>query len=232
MAAGFKDIQVPVVKEDAGYETIFEKVKTAAGAEKRSYQWYRNTVRRLALKVDDNPERLIRDEIQDRMGAEEQEDDNQIRRYAVSGHMYIFEYKAKTAKKLPFYDQFPLVYVIKATRNEFWGLNLHYMSPKKRAWVVKRLMDGRIDAPRNCFHKYITSHVDGFLLDLAAPEWATSILLPIETFVRNNKGKPGQQSYPKEVVWDETNENFYDKIKARSVVKGYGTKKSRTMVEK
>ena len=232
MAAGFKDIQVPVVKEDAGYETIFEKVKTAAGAEKRSYLWYRNTVRRLALKVDDNPERLIRDEIQDRMGAEEQEDDNQIRRYAVSGHMYIFEYKAKTAKKLPFYDQFPLVYVIKATRNEFWGLNLHYMSPKKRAWVVKRLMDGRIDAPRNCFHKYITSHVDGFLLDLAAEEWATSILLPIETFVRNNRGKPGQQSYPKEVVWDETNENFYDKIKARSVVKGYGTKKSRTMVER
>ena len=232
MAAGFKDIQVPVVKEDAGYETIFEKVKAAAGAEKRSYLWYRNTVRRLALKVDDNPERLIRDEIQDRMGAEEQEDDNQIRRYAVSGHMYIFEYKAKTAKKLPFYDQFPLVYVIKATRNEFWGLNLHYMSPKKRAWVVKRLMDGRIDAPRNCFHKYITSHVDGFLLDLAAEEWATSILLPIETFVRNNRGKPGQQSYPKEVVWDETNENFYDKIKARSVVKGYGTKKSRTMVER
>ena len=232
MAAGFKDIQVPVVKEDAGYETIFEKVKAAAGVEKRSYLWYRNTVRRLALKVDDNPERLIRDEIQDRMGAEEQEDDNQIRRYAVSGHMYMFEYKAKTAKKLPFYDQFPLVYVIKATRNEFWGLNLHYMSPKKRAWVVKRLMDGRIDAPRNCFHKYITSHVDGFLLDLAAEEWATSILLPIETFVRNNRGKPGQQSYPKEVVWDETNENFYDKIKARSVVKGYGTKKSRTMVEK
>ena len=231
MAAGFKDIQVPVVKEDAGYETIFEKVKAAAGAEKRSYLWYRNTVRKLALRVDDNPERLIRDEIQDRMGAEEQEDDNQIRRYAVSGHMYMFEYKAKTAKKLPFYDQFPLVYVIKATRNEFWGLNLHYMSPKKRAWVVKRLMDGRIDAPRNCFHKYITSHVDGFLLDLAAEEWATAILLPVETFVRNTRGRPGEQNYPKEVVWDETNENFYDKIKQRRVVRGYGKKEDLEMVK-
>ena len=232
MAQGFKDIQVPEVKEDSGYETIFEKVKAAAGTEKKSYLWYRNTVRKLALRVDDNPERLIRDEIQDRMGAEEQEDDNQIRRYAVSGHMYLFEYKAKTAQRLPFYDQFPLVYVIKATRNEFWGLNLHYMSPKRRAWVVKRLFEGRIDAPRNCFHKYLTSYVDGFFLDLAAIEWATAILLPVETFVKNNKGKPGQQSYPKEVVWDETNENFYDKIKARRVVKGYGTKKSRTMVEK
>jgi len=230
MAQGFKDIQIPEVKEDAGYETIFEKIKAEAGSEKRTYLWYRNAVRKYAIRINDNPERLIRDEIQDRMGAEEHEDENQLRRYAVSGHMYIFEYKAKTAQKLPYYDEFPLVYVIKATRHEFWGLNLHYMIPKKRAWVVKRLMDGRIDAPRNCFHKYITSHVDGYLLDLAAAEWASAILLPIETFVRNNRGKPGQQSYPREVVWDETNENFYDKIKQRRVIRGYGTKKDKDMV--
>jgi len=230
MAQGFKDIQVPVIKEDAGYETIFEKIKAEAGTEQKTYLWYRNAVRKYALRINDNPERLIRDEIQDRMGAEEQEDENQLRRYAVSGHMYIFEYKAKTAKKLPYYDEFPLVYVIKATRHEFWGLNLHYMTPKKRAWVVKRLMEGRIDAPRNCFHKYITSHVDGYLLDLAAAEWASAILLPIETFVRNNRGRPGQQSYPMEVVWDETNENFYDKIKQRRIIQGYGKKKDKNMV--
>ena len=144
--------------------------------------------------------------------------------------MYIFEYKAKTAARLPYYDEFPLVYVIKATRSEFWGLNLHYMTPKKRAWVVKRLMDGRIDAPRSCFNKYLTRYVDGYYLDLAAAEWASAILLPIETFVRNSKGKPGKQSYPMEVVWDETNENFYDKIKARRVVKGYGKQQDRAMV--
>ena len=63
MAAGFKDIQVPEVKEDSGYETIFERVKAAAGTEKRSYLWYRNAVRKYALRVDYNPERLIRDEI-------------------------------------------------------------------------------------------------------------------------------------------------------------------------
>ena len=230
MAQGFKDIQIPQVKEDPGYETIFEKIKAEAGSEKRTYLWYRNAVRKYAIRINDNPERLIRDEIQDRMGAEDQEDENQLRRYAVSGHMYIFEYKAKTAKKLPYYDEFPLVYVIKATRHEFWGLNLHYLTPKRRAWVVKRLMEGRIDAPRSCFHKYITSHVDGYLLDLAAAEWASAILLPIETFVRNNRGKPGQQSYPKEVVWDETNENFYDKIKQRRIIQGYGKKKDKDMV--
>ena len=231
MAQGFKDIQIPQVKEDPGYETIFEKIKAEAGTEKKTYLWYRNAVRKYAIRINDNPERLIRDEIQDRMGSEEQEDDNQLRRYAVSGHMYIFEYKAKTAKKLPYYDEFPLVYVIKATRHEFWGLNLHYLTPKRRAWVVKRLMEGRIDAPRNCFHKYITSHVDGYLLDLAAAEWASAILLPIETFVRSNKGISGQQSYPKEVVWDETNENFYDKIKQRRIIHGYGIKSDKDMVK-
>ena len=105
------------------------------------------------------------------------------------------------------------------------------MTPKKRAWVVKRLMDGKIDAPRSCFHKYITRYVDGYMLDLAAAEWASAILLPIETFVRKNKGKSGKQSYPMEVVWDETNENFYDKIKQRRIVHGYGKAQDRTMVE-
>ena len=231
MAQGFKDIQVPEVKDDAGYETIFEKIKAEAGGETKSYMWYRTAIRKYALRINDDPEKLIRDEIQDTIGAEEHEDANRIRKYAVSGHMYIFEYKAKTAARLPYYDEFPLVYVIKATRNEFWGLNLHYMTPKKRAWVVKRLMEGRIDAPRSCFHKYLTRYVDGYFLDLAAAEWASAILLPIETFVKNNKGKPGQQSYPMEVVWDETNENFYDKIKQRRVVRGYGKQKDRTMVE-
>ena len=196
MAQGFKDIQVPSFDEDAGYETIFEKLKQEAGGENQSFLWYRNKIRNYALGLSAKPEAVIKSELRDRIGEEEFEDDNQIRKYAVSGHMYIFEYKAKMASKLAYYDEFPLVYVIKATRHEFWGLNLHYMTPKKRAWVVKRLMDGRIDAPRSCFHKYLTRYVDGYFLDLAAAEWASAILLPIETFVKNNKGKPGQQSYP------------------------------------
>ena len=232
MAAGFKDIQVPEINEDPGYKTIFERVKEEAGGEVKSYLWYRNAVRKYALRINENPERLIRDEIQDRMGPEEQEDDNQIRRWAVSGHMYLFEYKAKTAKKLPYYDTFPLVYVIKATRHEFWGLNLHYLTPKRRAWVVKRLFEGRIDAPRKCFHKYLTSYVDGYFLDLAAVEWATAILLPIENFVHTTKTQRGLQSYPKEVVWDEINEDFYNKIKQKRIIRGYGKAQDKTMVEK
>ena len=42
MAQGFKDIQVPSFDEDAGYETIFEKLKQEAGGENQSFLWYRN----------------------------------------------------------------------------------------------------------------------------------------------------------------------------------------------
>ena len=45
---------------------------------------------------------------------------------------------------------------------------------------INKLKENRIDIPRVCFHKYITDHVDGFLLDLAISEWDTAIALPVE----------------------------------------------------
>ena len=230
MPQGFQQIQRPLDPKETGYETIFEKVQKKTGGEKQTYTWYRNAVRTEALVYSKAPERIIRDEIQDRKGPEESQDDNQIRRYAVSGHMYLFEYNAKYRTKLPYYDEFPLVYVIKATRTEFWGANLHYLSPKKRVWCIKRLMDGRVDIPRICFHKYLLGNVDGYLLDLAAEEWTTAILLPIENFVRNVKGKQSLATYMKELVWEESQDKFYDKIKQRRIIRGYGTQSDKDMV--
>ena len=156
MAQGFKDIQVPSFDEDAGYETIFEKLKQEAGGENQSFLWYRNKIRNYALGLSAKPEAVIKSELRDRIGEEEFEDENQIRKYAVSGHMYIFEYKAKM-NYLKYYDKFPLVYVIKATKKgEFWGANLHYMTPKKRILATKKLMEGKIDIPKVCFHKYLS----------------------------------------------------------------------------
>ena len=230
MPQGFQQIQRPLDPKETGYETIFEKVQKKTGGEKQTYTWYRNAVRTEALVYSKAPERIIRDEIQDRKGPEESQDDNQIRRYAVSGHMYLFEYNAKYRTKLPYYDEFPLVYVIKATRTEFWGANLHYLSPKKRVWCIKRLMDGRVDIPRICFHKYLLGNVDGYLLDLAAEEWTTAILLPIENFVRNVKGKQSLATYMKELVWEESQDKFYDKIKQRRMIRGYGKQSDTNMV--
>ena len=90
-------------------------------------------------------------------------------------------------------------------------------------------MDGRIDIPKKCFHKYLTAHVDGLFLDLAANEWDTAILLPTEDYVKDLNGIV----FPvdKKLVWEDTDENFYDKIRGQRIVKGYGTKESREMAQ-
>lgn len=216
MAKGFK-------KEDnqkrKGYNTLFERVKEKAGTEEQSWQWYRKTVRTMALEYKQNPDKTIRDERRDRADDEESRDENMLRRYARQGRLFLFEYKAKM-KYLPYYDTFPLVYVIKANKDHFFGANLHYMEPRKRMIAIEKLKQDRIDLPRSCFHKYITDHVDGFLLDLAIDEWDTSIVLPVEHFVKERSGV--LVPYKSSEVWKETNKNYNDRIKAKRIIKGYG----------
>jgi hypothetical protein len=230
MAQGFATIQRNTTNETTGYTTLFEKITELTGGQKQSFNWYRNAVKKSAMDYKKDPSKIIRDERIDNRGKEEETDENILRAYAVSGHLYMFEYKAKT-KWLPYYDTFPLVYVMKASPDEFWGVNLHYMAPKKRIMVIKKLMEGRIDVPKRCFHKYLTSQVDGMMLDLAAAEWDTAILLPIENFVRNVKGSAGRFPYTKELVWEETDDNYYDRIRGRRIIRGYGNRKDTEMVK-
>lgn len=229
MATGFASIQRNTVNQDPGYKTLFERVSAATGGEKKSLAWYRNTVKQESSAYKKNFKKYILNEKSDRVGAVEEQDANELRKYTVQGHMYMFEYKAKM-RHLPYYDRFPLVYVIKTIgKSEFWGANLHYLSPKKRVIATRKLMQGRIDIPKKCFHKYLTAHVDGLFLDLAAKEWDTAILLPTEDYVRDVNG----MVFPidKETVWEDTDEAFYDKIKGQRIVKGYGTKQSREMAQ-
>ena len=226
MATGFASIQRNTVNKDPGYKTLFERVNAATKGEKKSLAWYRAAVKAQASSYKKNFKKYILDEKGDRNGLATEQDANELRKYAVMGHMYMFEYKAKM-RWLPYYDRFPLVYVIKSSKTEFWGANLHYLSPKKRLIATKKLMQGRIDIPKKCFHKYLHAHVDGLYLDLALTEWDTAILLPTADFVRDLNGMVFPIS--QETVWEETDDNFYDKIRGQRTVKGYGTKQSREM---
>ena len=226
MATGFASVQRNNINTTSGSTTLFERISAKTGGEKKSLAWYRAAVKAEASSYKKNFNKYILNERSDRVGAVQEQDANELRRYTVQGHMYMFEYKAKM-KHLPYFDRFPLVYVLKSSRNEFWGLNLHYLKPKKRIQATKKLMQGRIDFPKKCFHKYLQPHVEGLLLDLAASEWDTAILLPTEDFVKDINGL--SFSIDKEDVWKETNENFYDKIRGQRTVRGYGTTQSREM---
>jgi len=227
MATGFASVQRNTTNKDPGYKTLFERVSAKTGGEKKSMTWYRSAVKAEASKYKKNFNKYILDEKKDRVGAVKEQDKNELRRYAVAGHLYMFEYKAKM-KWLPYYDRFPLVYCFKAPgKHEFWGANLHYLSPKKRLIVTKKLIQGRIDIPKVCFHKYLSSHVDGLYLDLAADEWDTAILLPTEDYVKNVNGV----TFPvdKKIVWEDTDDKFYDKISGQRMIRGYGSKQSKEM---
>ena len=227
MATGFASVQRNITNKDPGYKTLFERVSNSTGGEKKSLSWYRSAVKAEASKYKKNFNKYILDERKDRAGAVKEQDKNELRRYTVAGHLYMFEYKAKM-KYLPYYDRFPLVYCFKAPgKHEFWGANLHYLSPKKRLIVTKKLMQGRVDIPKICFHKYLSSNVDGLYLDLAADEWDTAILLPTEDYVKNVNGR----DFPidKKIVWEDTDDKFYDKISGQRMIRGYGSKQSKEM---
>ncbi len=210
MAQGFKSIQRN--KTYTKNDTLFQRVSNLTNGEKKTLAWYRTAVKQAAATYKKDMSKFVRDERADN------QDENELRRFPKQGHLMMFDYKAKM-KYLPYYDRFPLVYVLKASPTEFFGANLHYMNPKKRIVATKKLMDGRIDIPKPCFHKYLQNHVDGLLLDISIDEWDTAILLPTEDFVKNI----GSTAFPydKELVWEETNEAYYDKIKGRRVVHNY-----------
>ena len=226
MAQGFGEVQTVNPTNKSGHNTLFEKVNVAAGGEKKPLSWYRTTVKRLSTGYNKNFDRYIRDEKKDRAEVAEDQDQNELRRYVIQGHLYMFEYEAK-GKYLPYYDKFPLVYVIRSSKSEFWGLNLHYIPIKKRIAATNKLMGDRIDMPKRCLHKYLHSHVQGLYLDLAVSEWDSAILLPTDHFVKS--AQKSEFDIAREDVWKDTNDVFYDKFKAARVVKGYGNVQSKEM---
>jgi len=65
------------------------------------------------------------------------------------GGLYLFIYKAKWRDKLPYWDRYPLIFLIsnnamikgKPSNDHFLGLNLHYLYPRQRALLMDAIND-------------------------------------------------------------------------------------------
>ena len=202
----------------SSYQTIFEKVKEQAGSEQRSLSWYKNTLNSIA--GDYTTDNLVVAEKRDSYDDEAEQDGNELRTTVRQGHLYFFEYKAKS-KWLPYYDKFPLAYVFKRDKDGFYAANFHYLQYRTRIKAMKKLQRGMIDIPRNIIHKYLNSHVESLFLDLHSEEWDTSILLPVEDFVMTGRRNRSQFPYDRELVWEEMKEKENDRVKAKAIVKDY-----------
>lgn len=203
-------------------ETIFEEVKEKAGSHARTASWYRKQVRSIAKRFQDAEtvmEKMQADEKKETLTDDKFQDSNRSRNDIKRGHLYLFEYSAQ-GQRVPYWDEFPLVYVIDHNVRSFRGVNLHYINPKYRTKIITTLTDdNRLTVPKSTFHKYIRKGVRSRFLDLGQAEWQTAIFLPVENFVYRKGRKTF--TYRKDKVWNETYLKRKDRFSMKRVIELY-----------
>ena len=128
----------------------------------------------------------------------------------IPGEMYMFFYSAKHKETLPYWDKFPLVLPFATAKGGFLGLNLHYLQYDLRIQLLDRLMTFRthdnMDArtklkfswatidgmskyagAKPCVKHYLSGYVKSTFKKVDSNDWATALLLPVESFVGADK---------------------------------------------
>lgn len=124
---------------------------------------------------------------------------------SLDGRMVLFEYKATTAKQLPYWDRFPLVFPFNFTSDGMYGINMHYLPYQMRASLMDSLYniadsknlteDTKIElsyntlqaAARNrffqpCVKRYLNTGLASRIVTIPATEWNIALFLPLERF--------------------------------------------------
>lgn len=125
------------------------------------------------------------------------------------GSLYTFFYDPKTKEKLPFYDRFPLIFLVGPAAGGFYGLNLHYLPPRQRLIFFERLTDistrddrimlsyqylksvARLRAFRYCFKRYLINHIQSNVLKIQPESWMVAVAIPSELFMKERR----------EIIW-------------------------------
>ena len=101
------------------------------------------------------------------------------------GQLYFFTYSAQT--KQPYYDMYPLTYVIELRTGGFLGCNLHYVRLTQRDELAISLLNnsaqGAVAVPPRTLHKYLYTGVRGTPYRIPNSEWSDVAQLPTERFV-------------------------------------------------
>lgn len=181
------------------YKTIFEQVKEKAQGNP-TREWYRTEVfAAKTIQYEDNPGKLITEERVDEQGDVLKRDKNVMRAYPRLFSLMLYGYKAKYREELPYYDKFPLAFVLDVNPKSFFAINLHYYTPSQRIGIVQSLAENKIPRFERGAHKYLLSEVKTPYLHLAEQEWETISVLPLEEFVMDLGGV--EIPIPSNKVW-------------------------------
>jgi len=134
----------------------------------------------------------------------------------IPGNIVTFRYTPREPAKLPYYDVFPLVLIIKLVPGGFIGLNFHHLHPMDRAGFMGKLEKYQKTFSNNtiriniryetlkrslqlvyykpCIRRYYISSIKTMFYTLTPNEWDVALFLPTEKFVRVRKQKIWEQS--------------------------------------
>jgi hypothetical protein len=136
---------------------------------------------------------------------------------AFIGRMFFYAYEAKWKDELPFWDRFPLIFVVDIYEDGWLGINLHYLPMRLRMQLFDALLalaDNRslddvtrlrlsynyiksfstFPLVKPCLKRYLMHHVESSLLEVKPLDWEIAVFLPCEQF----------QKQSKERVWTES----------------------------
>jgi len=187
---------------------IFQKIATEGKAQnfsddEESRDWYRDkaqSIKSVNMKRERNSDRAFNKMVETDIG-----------------RMYMFQYDPKGKDTLPYYDVFPLIFVLEKYNDGFLGMNLHYLPPIFRARLMDKLYQiERNDALRESkklrlsygllnsvsrykyfrptVKRYLNSQVRSRYLWIPYEEWDIALMLPTQRF------RKGQAS----VVWRDS----------------------------
>ena len=125
---------------------------------------------------------------------------------AALGKMLFYKYDPKFAKKLPYWDMYPLVFPFEKAKGGFYGLNLHYIPPRDRAILMDELnnytTNNKYDETTRlkitydllkgfgravpCVKRYLASNVRSNTVRINSDEWEIAIFLPVERFQKES----------------------------------------------
>ena len=188
---------------EAVNEGLLDKLKTAirtstAPAKARAAgDWFREKVKQAGASAKMKavtPNQLLR----------RQPDDN-----ILLGKMFFYKYDPKFAKKLPYWDMYPLVFPFEKAPGGFYGLNLHYIPPRDRAVLMDNLnqyaSNNKYDKTTRlelsyrllkrygravpCVKRYLGDRIVSQTVRIDADEWEVAIFLPVERFQKASKGE-------------------------------------------
>jgi hypothetical protein len=136
------------------------------------------------------------------------------------GSLVMYFYDAKHKDTLDAWDQFPVGFIIGVEKDRFQILNLHYLPPQRRAYVLQELLNiannHRFDATTKlrlsygivlkysklkilkvCYHEYLHDHVKSKIIKIAPKDWEKIVYLPLQQFHKKSASQVWSDSIVK-----------------------------------